>query len=283
MKKKILLPTDFSKYAWNAINYAIELFKDEPCDFYILNTFRESGYVLESMMVPEPGERLYELAKEEADKGLEKVFQQIMVTKGQNIDHKFIMNSKFNFLKEAVEQLVERNDIDLIIMGTKGVTDATRTIYGSNTVDIMEQIRSCPVIAVPADAKVELPKEIVFPTNYKIFIKKKELTSLIDIVKKTNASLKILHVVDGEEKLNDKQLDNKHLLEEYFEDVDYTFHTLDHSDTHSAITCFVDSRDANMIAFINKKHSFFGSILSKPLVKKLGYHSKIPVLVLRDK
>ena len=29
MKKKILLPTDFSKNAYNAINYAIELYKEE--------------------------------------------------------------------------------------------------------------------------------------------------------------------------------------------------------------------------------------------------------------
>jgi len=37
-----------------------------------------------------------------------------------------------------------------------------------------------------------------------------------------------------------------------------------------------------MVAFMNRKHSFFSSILSKPLVKELGYHSKVPVLVLKD-
>ncbi|MEJ2113114.1 MAG: universal stress protein [Flavobacteriaceae bacterium] len=39
MRRKILLPTDFSKNAWHAINYALELYKDENCDFYILNAF----------------------------------------------------------------------------------------------------------------------------------------------------------------------------------------------------------------------------------------------------
>jgi len=46
MKRKILLPTDFSKNAWNAMTYAIELYKDEVCEFYILNTFNATGYAL---------------------------------------------------------------------------------------------------------------------------------------------------------------------------------------------------------------------------------------------
>ncbi|MDC1379711.1 universal stress protein, partial [Algibacter sp.] len=41
MKRKILLPTDFSKNAWHAITYALELYKKEPVDFYILNVFSD--------------------------------------------------------------------------------------------------------------------------------------------------------------------------------------------------------------------------------------------------
>ncbi|MEQ9582104.1 MAG: universal stress protein, partial [Arenibacter sp.] len=33
--KNILFPTDFSLNSWNAIKYAIELFKDAPCNFYV--------------------------------------------------------------------------------------------------------------------------------------------------------------------------------------------------------------------------------------------------------
>ena len=39
MKRRILLPTDFSKNAWRAITYAQELYKNESCNFYILNVF----------------------------------------------------------------------------------------------------------------------------------------------------------------------------------------------------------------------------------------------------
>lgn len=42
--KKILLPTDFSENVLNAIDYALQLFKDETCAFFILNTYTPMIY-----------------------------------------------------------------------------------------------------------------------------------------------------------------------------------------------------------------------------------------------
>ncbi|WP_370003018.1 universal stress protein, partial [Winogradskyella sp.] len=33
----ILIPTDFSDNAWNAIEYAVEFFKNSSCNFYLLH------------------------------------------------------------------------------------------------------------------------------------------------------------------------------------------------------------------------------------------------------
>ena len=49
--KKILLPTDFSDNAWNAIEYALKLFKDEVCTFYLLNTYTPAVYNIEYVLV----------------------------------------------------------------------------------------------------------------------------------------------------------------------------------------------------------------------------------------
>ncbi len=45
---------------------------------------------------------------------------------------------------------------------------------------------------------------------------------------------------------------------------------------------FIESRGSDMVAFINKKHTFFGSMLTEPMVKGIGYHSKVPILVMHD-
>lgn len=166
-------------------------------------------------------------------------------------------------------------------MGTKGDTDGTTVIFGSNAVTIMERIRNCPVLTIPKETVNGRPREIVFPTSYKTHIKLRELQYLIDIAKIGHASIQVLHISDGK-KLNDVQISNKKLLEEYFEGLDHNFHNFHNVDVKSGLKEFVESRRSDMITFINKKHSFFDSIFSKPLVKDLGYHAKVPILTLHD-
>ncbi|MBP2831493.1 universal stress protein [Aquimarina sp. U1-2] len=280
MRKKIVLPTDFSKNAWNAIQYATALYKDQKCDFYILNAFNATGYALESMMVPEPGERLYEEAKARSEQGLSKILERLTF-KDEHNNHEFYMVSQFNSLLEAIKDIVDKEDIQMIMMGTKGITDALDVVFGSNTVTIMEKSRNCPVMAIPEDAVYEGLEEIVFPTNFRMSFKKRELLDIIEITKISNAAIRILYASNGEA-LNELQENNKKRLQEYFDGLTHSIHTLYSLDASSAVRCFVESRDSDLIAFFNRKHSFFGSIFSRPMVKNLGRYAKVPVLALHN-
>lgn len=280
MRRKILLPTDFSRNAWDAIAYAVDLFKNEACDFFILNVYDYTGFALDNINVPQANNEYSKAVQEKSMKGLERILQQLSF-RDEGSDHNYFTISKQDSLLSAIKEVVELKDIDLVIMGTKGDTDALNVSFGSNTVLIMEKIRNCPVMAIPPDTLYTDPSEIVFPTSYKTHYKKRELGYLIDIAKLTNAPIRILHVETSKE-LNETQINYKQLLEEYFADLEHSFHTLDKNDIGAAIELFVQSRNSGMIAFINKKHTFFGSIFSQPLVKELGTHSKIPVLALHD-
>jgi nucleotide-binding universal stress UspA family protein len=281
MNKKILLATDFSNNAWNAIVYALALYKDTACDFYILNTFTATAYLTDSLMVPEPGQDAYEEARAESENGLTEVSRMITFREENNSKHTFTIISLFDNLREAIDKVVEEKDIELVVMGTKGQTNTSNFLFGSNAVDVMEKIRNCPVLVIPEEAESKYPREIVFPTSYKTHIKRHELNHLVEIAKISQASIKILHI-NKEDKLDERQINNQKLLQEYFADIDYSFHSLSHMEIASAINCFVESRESDMIAFINKKHTFFGSIFSQPLVKNITYHTKVPVLVMHD-
>ncbi|OED39974.1 universal stress protein [Flavobacteriaceae bacterium (ex Bugula neritina AB1)] len=281
MKKKILLPTDFSKNAWNAIAYAIELYKNEACDFYILHAFQVSDYAMDSMMVPEPGNGIYEEKKRTSEKEFVKIMKRLSF-RDTYPNHKFYTILQHNNVLEAIKDVVEKKDIEMIIMGTQGTTSAKDIIYGSNTVLVMEKERNCPVMAIPEDITYKEPKEIVFPTDYKINVKHRELKYLIELASISNASIRILHIAENDDGLSSEQEENKKLLEEYFEGLDFTFHTLHNIDVKSGLSSFVESRGSDIITFINKKHSFFGSIFSRPMVKDLGHHARVPVLALHD-
>nr|WP_297789531.1 universal stress protein [uncultured Allomuricauda sp.] len=282
MDKRVLLPTDYSKNALNAIRYALELYKNVRCDFYILNAFHISGYTLDSMRVPESGEPYYEAAKQESEEGMEKLMQMVKLHP-QNDKHQFHTITTFNSLTEAIRNVIDKKDIDIIVMGTKGITESKARIFGTNTVNVMEQIKACPVIAVPNNYMFETPREIAFPTDYRTAFKKKEIGDLIEISRLYDAKINVVHIdKDKDGKLSRKEKANKELLQEILQGTDYEMHFLPSDKISRGINKFIEDHRCDMVAFLNKKHLFFGSILSNPLVKKIGYEPKVPILELND-
>lgn len=280
MKKKIALPTDFSRNAWNTLKYASELYKEEEVDFYLLNAYSAKSFATDSMMVPEPGEKYYDSAKSRSEGGL-KILQSQIEEMNVPSNHTYITESVYNDPLEAVKQLVEDKDIELVIIGNKGKTDAEGIFLGSNSIQFMEHIRNCPVLMVPHTVSFKIPNEIVFPTSFKTHFKRRELIHLYEISRITKAPIRILHINEADE-LSEEQLEKKALLEECFDGLEYSLHYLDFVDVKTGLNIFTQSRSSEMIAFINKKHRFFGSIFSRPMVKDLGYSARVPVLALHD-
>ena len=281
MRHQILLPTDFSKSSVKAINYARELYKNDHCDFFLLNAFSATGNILESLMNMEPGSENYESAKLDSENGLAKVFDMITMSNNYNPKHHFEVISKHNHIVEAIRNVIAQKDIEIVVMGTKGKTNARNSAFGSVAVDVMEKVRNCPILVVPLNANLKLPKEIVFPTDYKIDYKRRELNYLTDIAKKCDAIIIVLHILEKAE-LDTNQKENKKLLEDILKGTNYKFHNLSHNSVMPAVNIFVESRASDMVAFINKKHKFFGSILTNPMVKKISFHLNIPILTMHD-
>ena len=278
MKRRILLPTDFSINAQNAIEYAIDLYKVDVCDFYILNIYDVEAYTMELTAASE-----IEKSKQKSIAGLTNIIDRLSIIDDSR-HHRFFKVSECGSLIEIMKNLIDKQDIDIVIMGTKGDTDSRKQIYGSQTVLAMEKIRNCPVLAIPANATFKKIREIVFPTGYRTHYKKREFQYLVDIAKNTGAAIRILHVLGMGEQLNEDQLNKQLLLKDYFEGLEYSFHTVHNIDVQEALNAFIESHDIDMVVFINKKHSFFSRIFSRrrPMVKELGYYATIPILALHD-
>tara|TARA_R110002012_G_C11517340_1_gene599076 strand:- start:59 stop:898 length:840 start_codon:yes stop_codon:yes gene_type:complete len=276
MKRRILCPTDFSKNAQNAIEYAVKLFKNETCVFYILNTYNAEPYTMELAIA-----RDLEEFREKSIGGL-RVILEWLSHDDNSRNHEFHVVSECGNLLDIIKTMVDKQDIEMVVMGTQGATNSRIEIFGSQTVLAMEEIRNCPVLAIPSKTIYKEIKEIVFPTDYRTTFKRREFQYLVDIAKMSNSSIVVLNVVNNNESLDEDQVNNKNLLKDYFEDLDYSFHTLKNKDVQAAINSFIESRGSDMVSFINRRHSFFGMILSRPMVKNLNYHTGIPVLALHE-
>ena len=75
--KKILLPTDFSDNSWNAIKYALQLYKDQECNFILLHTYTPIVYHVEHLQASYTQLQVIDAVKETAKKRLDDTLQRI--------------------------------------------------------------------------------------------------------------------------------------------------------------------------------------------------------------
>ena len=274
---RILIPTDFSKNALNATFYALDLYEKQHCDFYFLHVFNLDSFGATTLVLPEPGGSAYDSTKVASEASFAKLLKLLALHK--NSKHTYHTAAALNYLSVALKEIIAKKDINLVVMGTKGATGAKGVIFGSNTVKTMEKITECPVLAVPENVRFSPLKEIVFPTDFKKSYNRKEMAYLIAMAHMHHAMISILHIKKTAE-LSLSQEENKQLLANIFKTVECSFHTLENIGLAQGISIFVASRNSDMIAFINRKHFFFNSVFSKPLIKEIAYEATTPILAL---
>lgn len=280
MQKQILIPTDYSKTAFNAIVYAFELFEKEECTFHIFHSYFMARSAQGNLMFPEPQQFEYDAVARASEESLARLKSKVELLT-DNPKHTVYFDHKFGTLIELIGEKVEKEGIDLIVMGTRGITDDREVAYGRNSVNVMESIRDCAVLAIPGNVTYKKINEIVFPSNFKSHFNKREMESLVKIAKMENSSIQILHI-GKEEDLTERQNENRKQLESYFSELKFSYHWLEKVGVKEGVLSFVDERKSSMIGFVNRKHWFFGSVFSNPLVKSLGIHSKVPIFALHD-
>ena len=275
--KRILLPTDFSENAYNAISYAVQLYKDVRCTFFILNTYTPASISAGSMMDSSSALSLQEVEKNASKQKLT-TLQEKVEAAFHNANHTFTSLSSFNLLVPEMKEVVTENDIDLIIMGTKGATGAKEIFLGTNTMYAIKKMK-CPVLAVPSGFQYETPKEILFPTDYKLNKQNKYLPLVKEICNEHNSRLHILNAYYNTP-LSDKQEHTKEFLDSLFIENVHLFHITEGQDLIDTIESFERKHKINFLVMIHNKHTLFENLLFKPVINQMVFHTDVPFLVI---
>jgi nucleotide-binding universal stress UspA family protein len=197
-----------------------------------------------------------------------------------NKNHTYTTVSAFNTLTDEVNEFSEKKGIDMVVMGTKGATGAKQLFLGSSTVFVIRKAK-VPVLVIPDNCKFVAIKKILFPSNYFPKYKKEEVRTIIDMAKMHKAEITLLHIKE-EYDLADGQLANKSALENELKDLAYTIKEVKGKLMPQAILEYIKENKIDVLAMMNHRHSFFERILIKQNIDQIGFHVKIPFLVVRD-
>lgn len=274
MKRQILLPTDFSDNAWSAIDYSLKLFKNEECVFYLINSIALNVSTMTNF-----SSSLLKVMKKNAIEDLGQLKEEIE-TANSNPNHEFIMLISTLDLFDAIKYEVENRRIDLVVMGTKGATGAKELFFGSNTVRVIKKLKNCPILIVPDEYDFVVPRQLAFPTDFKLNLSAEELEPLKYMLALYNSKIRILHI-DEEEELNAEQEHNLQNLKGHLVEYSSSFHWMpDYSTKENEIREFIEDLGIDMLAMVNHKKSWIKRIAREPVIKKIGFRPFVPFLVL---
>jgi nucleotide-binding universal stress UspA family protein len=220
---------------------------------------------------------LGDVMREAAVENLDKLQTRIK-KEHQNSEHTYSSVISLNTLSNEITSLVKDEKIDIIVMGTKGATGAKEILFGTNTVDIIKRAK-CPVIAVPPNFDYEVPKEILFPTDYEVDFKTAPLKMLLTLARQHISSIEVLHVSNGYD-LTKKQLKNQEKLDKQLKGIAHLFHNPHNQEIINAINNFQLKHKMNLLVMVQNKHTFVERLFIEPVIKKIGFHVTIPFMVL---
>ena len=254
--KSILLPTDFSKNSENAIRYALNLFKEVSCNFYLLNVQKASSFISDDMMVMASSATIYQTIIDVSKKSIAN-----LITK---IEKKY-KNDKHTFHS---------------VMGTKGATGMEKVIFGSNTVHVMQRCMA-PVLAIPDGCLFVKLGRVAFTTNNLVLHNIEELEPLKDLLILYNSKLNVLHF-DDVEGVSDNKKKNKGFLKTYFSDITYENIDSYSNDLYKTVAGYIHANDIKLIAMMRKKHSFLERLFNRHPEETLAFNIDIPFLVMEN-
>ena len=145
MYKKILLPTDGSEYANKAAEHAIWIARASGAEIIALNVIETSSLVglpAEDLIV-----RIKEMLKEEGRVALEHIFEMATKENLEEGDLKVTLKTKEGSPADVILKTIDKEDIDLVVMGTSGKHGLDRFLLGSVTEKVVRSAK-CPVLAV---------------------------------------------------------------------------------------------------------------------------------------
>jgi len=272
--KKILVPTDFSGNADHALNYAVSLATRLESKLVLFHSSKVPIAALnetvqintDDVIVGETHEQLNALKNK--------------ITSRENAIEVETVSS-VGFAVEEILTTCENQDIDLIIMGTKGAHGLGEIFIGSNTADVISKAK-CPVLAIPHNALTGKLDKVLFATNYNdndyhsIFL-------LTEIFKPWNPDIVIVHATENAQPLETD------FFEQFKEDVvtkvrygKYSFKLLEGGNVESVVSDFAYSNNVDLISVAKHKKTLFERIVGVSTSKRLAFHTHIPLLVFPE-
>lgn len=281
--KKILVPTDFSKEAQIALDVASQIAKKANAEIVLLHVIEDvtsDSFNVEGQIDNADHwedrifiKKLIERSKLQLSQSAEVVHQA-----GVGVSQEIRMGTPFN----GIHRIISEQNVDLVVMGTAGLTKLEEMIIGSNTEKVVRH-SNCPVLSVHEKPASTNFKNIVYATSMS-----EDEVAFSRVVRnmqeRYDATVHMVRINtpgnfqrDAIVKKNMGDFAKKLQLK------NYTLNVFNDLSEEEGIIYFADSINADLIAMATHGRTGFAHVLAGSIAEDVVSHATRPVLTFVTK
>lgn len=274
--KTIIVPTDFSPVATNAMNFAVDMALDINASLLLFHVYQIPVSMTDVPVVLVSAEEL----KKSSEVRLEELKQSLShITSGKL---KIYTEARMGDVVDQLESLCKQIQPFAVIMGTKGATGIERMLFGSTTLTTIKHL-TWPVIVVPPGKEFGKGiKKIGFACDFRQVVETTPVQFIKQMVKEFDAELHILNVDYENKQFKPETPEQSLLLHTLFEDLNPNYHFIDHVDIEDGINEFAETNNLDLLITIPKKHKLLESMFKPSSTKQLVTQSHVPVMCVHE-
>lgn len=276
--KKILVPTDFSPNAGNAVKFAYLLAKENNSKFSLLNVYNFAVY--DPNMPPEILSDVIKQSSQNSTEGLDLLISDFEKTYP---DFKSFLLDKITAegnTIESIEAAANEGKFDFIIMGTKGASGIEEMLIGSNAYSVLAKSK-VPVLVVPENSEYNGLENILYAIDLTSSEMPaiKELQGLVDLKKKDLTFLHLSGELEEDLTYDEKKFFDE--IKESLKDVSCKFEFAKCIHISDCLEKMIHTLKADLLVVSKKKRDFLENMFHQSISKKLACHTDVPLLALQ--
>jgi len=274
--KKILVPTDFSQNAGNALEFAIALAQKEHAEIQLVHACQ--------VLMTTPGIPASDVMQ--AIQGSVKKAEKQLLEWSANIRKKNKVNCtvccKDELVVDFICERIRKWKPDLVVMGSKGATGTKAIILGSNAERVIQRA-TCPVLMVPEKASFGGLKKITYATDFH----EPDMAGfdkLLDLAEDFNSKIDIVHIAVTE------IFQNKLKLNKFMEGMsrkliyrNFSCGLLHGKDMCKTLEEHLAENKSDLLVMSMHKGGMLKRLFGNSLTKRMTFHTHVPLLVINGK
>ncbi|WP_299521398.1 universal stress protein [Winogradskyella sp.] len=275
--KKILLLTDFSDNSINAMNYALKLFYNDFCDFFVLNVQDSLSYASDDLMASKSGESLYEVLILENKNKLKRIVDCLKLNANDRL-HTFKPIVDYDLFIAAVKQTIAKENIEYVVMGTNGASNLREAIMGSNALKILRHV-DCNTLVVPEGYQYKKPNTILLALDTDDYADHKTVIDIMELIHNLGAFINVVRFVSSDNNIQSKINLDKELLLELINENRFMYKTVSNIPLSNVLVDEDLSKDADMITLVGQFKGFFERLFSDSSKTKISKNLILPLMI----